>query len=281
MYKSLNPKMVNMKITFEELLPISSSCGFGAIEYDPVHIRNQVGIKKALDLMGQYGIILSSFGLPVKFQGTEEEFNKSFVDLEVTASTASQLGCHRCGTYVFSWSDELDYAENFALHTHRLRLCAEVLKRYSIDLALEFLGPKTLRDGHKYSFIHNMDDMLKLCDAIGTGNVGIMLDAYHAYTAHMVEDDFLKIVRDESDIVLVHINDAPKGQKIDTLPDTLRYLPGDGGAIDLKKFLSALDTLGYTGPVIVEPFSEKLAAMQDPNEIASLVCVSYDDIWPN
>ena len=78
----------------------------------------------------------------------------------------------------------------------------------------------------------------------------------------------------------MHINDARPETPIDELPDTLRYLPGEGGAIDLRLFLSSLKRLGYTGPVQVEPFSETLRAMSDNQKIAAVVASSYEAFWP-
>ena len=281
MYRSLNAGMVNVDVSFKELLPLAKKHKFGAVECDVLRIKEESGLEHAIDLMGQNGIILSSFGLPVSVQGNTDDFNSSFVKLESSAQFARALGCQRSATYIFSWHDELDFAENFKQHVYRLRLCAEVLEAYGITLALEFLGPKTLMDGKKYKFIHSLEGMLELCDAIGTGNMNILLDAYHCYTAGMQSGDFAEIIRSQKDIGVVHINDAPKGQAVETLPDTLRYLPGDGGAMDVSGFLSSLKKVGYTGPVVCEPFSEKLKSMDDSDAKIRLVESSFDRVWPD
>lgn len=281
MHRSLNPSMVNLQTTIFETMGFASRYGFGAIEADPCPAVEEFGISRVLDEMGKNGVVLSSFVFPVVFQRQQEEFHRSFAGLEKAARCARALGCRRTGTYVFSWGDELDFAENFRLHVKRLRACAEVLREYDISLGLEFLGPKTLRVNHKYEFIHTIDGMLELCDAIGTGNVGVMLDAYHCYTSHMAMDGFAGLLKNESQIVIAHVNDAPKGKEIDLLPDTKRFLPEEGGAIDLKTFLKTLCGLGYTGPVLVEPFSEKLAALDSPEQILPLVKNSLDLVWPD
>ena len=281
MYRSLNAGMVNVDVSFKEILPLAKKHKFGAVEYDVLRIKEELEFEHAVDLMGQNGIILSSFGLPVSVQGSTSDFNASFVKLESAAQYARKLGCQRSATYIFSWHDELDFAENFKQHVYRLRLCAEVLDVYGITLALEFLGPQTLMDGKKYKFIHSLKGMLDLCDAIGTGNMNILLDAYHCYSAGMQASEFTEIIRSQKDIGVVHINDAPKGQVLETLPDTLRYLPGDGGAIDVSGFLSALKKVSYTGPVICEPFSEKLKNMDDSDAKISLVEAAFDHVWPN
>jgi sugar phosphate isomerase/epimerase len=49
--------------------------------------------------------------------------------------------------------------------------------------------------------------------------------------------------------------------------------------IDLAAFMGALVALGYTGPVIVEPFSERVRRMS-PNEALAATKASLDAIWP-
>ncbi|MDL2205858.1 sugar phosphate isomerase/epimerase [Eubacteriales bacterium OttesenSCG-928-N13] len=279
MYKAFNPRMVALpNVTFDETIALAAQNGFSAIEFDPIEIVSQHGLNGSQDIMAKSGVTVSSFGLPVNVQAGAAQFDETFGKLESYARAASALGIRRSCTYIFSWSDELPFAENFRVHVKRLRACAEVYKDYGIQFGLEFLGPQTLYVGKAHEFIHTLSGMLELCDAVGTGNMGIMLDAYHMYSAGMDVTD-LSAFSDESQIVTVHINDAKKGQSLETLPDTLRYLPGEGGGIDLKGFLSALESFGYTGPVIVEPFSEKLKAMDDPAQIAKIVGDSIQSVW--
>lgn len=60
---------------------------------------------------------------------------------------------------------------------------APSLKEQGFQLGIEFLGPKTLRDGHRYPFINTLREMMQLAADIGTGNVGLLLDAWHHYTS--------------------------------------------------------------------------------------------------
>ncbi len=64
---------------------------------------------------------------------------------------------------------------------------AQILADHGCRLGLEFVGPKTLRDSQRYPFIYTMAGMLALGDAIGTGNVGLLLDCYHLYTSHGID----------------------------------------------------------------------------------------------
>jgi sugar phosphate isomerase/epimerase len=189
------------------------------------------------------------------------------------------LGCRRTATWCPSWSDTLDYAENYRWHIDRYRPIAQVLADHGCRLGIEFLGPKTLLAGHKYGFIRTMDEMLQLAAEIGTGNVGLLLDAWHLYTGGGTAADMDRLTA--ADVVSVHINDAPAGVPVDELPDTVRCLPMETGAIDLVAFMRKLAGLGYDGPVTTEPFNQRIndVAARDPQAAAQEVSAAMDRLW--
>jgi predicted xylose isomerase-like sugar epimerase len=45
--------------------------------------------------------------------------------------------------------------------------------------------------------------------------------------------------------------------------------------------MNALKQIKYTGPVVLEPFSETLKAMNDNDQIAKTVSESIDSVWPS
>jgi len=282
MYKSLNAGLVGIQAKgFEDTLAIAKQFGYGAVSYNPESLEAEgVDVYKALDLMGQYGIIISDFGFPVSITN-QEAFNESFSKLEKTARFAAKLGIHRTTTWMMSSSKELEYAENFRFHTKIFKLIAEVLREYDVRFGVEFLGPKGARTAYRYPFIHTIDKMLELCDAVGTGNIGLLLDAHHAYTSGLKGAAFAKYIRDEKDIVLVHINDSAPNIPLDEIPDSPRYYPGEpgSGGNDLKAFMQALANLKYTGPVVAEPFSKTLNGL-DNMTIAKIISESTDSVWP-
>lgn len=283
MYKSLNTGHLGIKLnSFEKTLTLAKNHNYGAVGYSPAELENEgVGVYEALDLMGQYGVIISDMGLPVQIT-SRDAFNSSFPILEKTARTASRLGIHRCCTWMMSWSNELEYAENFKFHSRMLRLIAEVLKEYDILFGVEFLGPRIMLKNGKYPFIHTLEQALELCGAIGTGNAGLMLDTHHCYCSGLNGAAFAQYIRDEKDIVLVHLNDDAPGKPLDEIGDSPRFYPGEpgSGAIDLHGFMNALKELKYTGPVVAEPFSETIRGMSDSGAIVRLISESTDSVWP-
>jgi sugar phosphate isomerase/epimerase len=176
--------------------------------------------------------------------------------------------------YLMSFSDDRPYEENFAFHRERLEPVVEVLADHGIDLGLEYLGPQTLRTGHEYEFIHDSDGMLDLCSAVGD-NAGLLLDSWHWYTAGESGEALASL--DADDVVDVHVNDAPRGVPVDEHVDSERAMPGETGVIDIESFLQCLDAVGYDGPVMVEPFSDELNAM-DPQAAAERTMDSLETI---
>ena len=157
-------------------------------------------------------------------------------------------------------SNDMTYQENWDFSVKRLRAVAEILKDHGHSLGLEFIGPATSRKSAKHLFAYSMDAMLGLAAAIGTGNVGLLFDTWHWYTCRSTVDDVRKL--SVSDVVYVHINDAPAGIDPDDQIDNIRCLPAETGVIPLTELMQILTEIGYEGPVTPEPFSKAVNEME-------------------
>ena len=113
--------------------------------------------------------------------------------------------------------------------------------------------------------------------AMGTGNVGLLLDIWHLYTSHGTLDQVREL--SATDVVVVHINDAPSGINVDEQLDQVRTLPGETGVLDIPGFLQALEDIGYDGPVTVEPFSKRVREMAVGDAVAA-TAQSVAKVWP-
>ncbi|UCC69567.1 MAG: sugar phosphate isomerase/epimerase [Armatimonadota bacterium] len=257
MYPALGPGMIGVELCLDECARLAAQVGFkgisvdvGAAAADPAAVRSALEVNK---------LAAASWGLPVEFRQDEERHREGLARLPELAKAAKQIGADRCSTWILPFSEVLTFEENFELHRKRLRECAEVLGEHGCRLGLEFVGTKTLRDGKPHEFIHTQEGMLELCEAIGTGNVGLLVDCFHWYTSHGGIDDIRKL--SDALVVDVHINDGAEGRGPDEQIDNDRRLPGESGVIDLTAFLQGLKAIGYTGPVTPEPFSPKLGKM--------------------
>lgn len=279
MYKNLNLGAIGVKATLAESIAYARRHGFLGIDFsitEAVSLSETIGVEGVRNLFEEAGVFPGSWGFPVNYRQDEATWRDGLMLLPQQAEFALELGCTRTATWILPASDERNFYDNFTFHVDRLRPAAQILADYGCRFGLEFIGPKTLRTPRKYNFVHTMDGMLALCAAMGTGNVGLLLDVWHLYTSHGTLDDARKLTRD--DVVTVHVNDAPLGIDIDEQIDNVRALPGETGVIDIKGFLEVLQAIGYDGPVTAEPFSQRVRELK-PEAAVQETATAMNKIW--
>jgi sugar phosphate isomerase/epimerase len=207
-------------------------------------------------------------GLPVDFRKDDRTFADGLAKLPRLAAGLQRAGATRVGTWLPPSHDQLTYRANFALHATRLRAIAGVLKDHGLRLGLEYVGTQLLLVGKRYPFVHTLAEARELIAEIGTGNVGLVLDTWHWWTAGDTAADLLALAA--SDVVTVDLNDAPKGLAREQQRDNERELPVATGVIDTATFVSALHRIGYDGPVRCEPFNKALNALDNDAACAAV-----------
>jgi sugar phosphate isomerase/epimerase len=207
-------------------------------------------------------------GLPVDFRKDDAAFRDGLAKLPRIAAGLQRAGVTRVGTWLSPSHDQLTYRQNFQQHATRLREAAGILKDHGLRLGLEYVGTQLLLVGKRYPFLHTMAEARELIAEIGTGNVGLVLDTWHWWTAGDTEADLLSLKN--GDIVSVDLNDAPKGIAKEQQKDNERELPASTGVIDTATFLSALAKVGYDGPVRAEPFNKALNALDNDPACAAV-----------
>ncbi len=280
MFKNLSPGAIGIRgLSLPESIELASKTGFRGIDFsirEAAVMTAEHGVGHVRRLFEDAGVLPGQWGLPVAWN-RDDQWEKDLEQLPGMAALGRDLGCTRTSTWCPSWSDEREYGENFAWHAARFRAIAEVLETHGCRLGIEFIGPKTLRAGRKYEFIYTLEGMMELAAAIGTGNVGLLLDAFHLYTSGGSVQDLEQITAE--DVVTVHVNDAPAGVARDEQIDNVRCLAMETGVIDLPGFMRKLDEMDYDGPVTMEPFSERINAIEDPLEAAQLCGKYMDKLW--
>jgi sugar phosphate isomerase/epimerase len=278
MFKALQPDAIGIRSSMGECLQLAKNAGFEGLnlpinEADKLAQANSVDYVK--DLWGASGLKMAGWGLPVNWRDNNAEFDEDLRNLPRLAQLAADLGCFRSTTWILP-SGEIPFKENWDLHVKCLRSAAEILKEYGHRFGLEFVAPATRRKDGEFLFLHTMDAVLGLAAAIGTGNVGLLFDVWHWYTSHATFDDVRKL--DKDDVVYVHINDAPSGIDRDDQQDLVRCLPGETGVIPVAELLQILRDIGYDGPVVPEPLSEKVYAMES-QDAANATARALDKVW--
>ncbi len=262
-YKNLGPGHIGVRANQMQALEYAVKYGFDSITPSVGEFRNKsdAQIEQWLAIMKARGIRYGAAGLPVQFRRGGDEFQNSMSNLPGYAALLRKLGVTRVATWILPGHNELTYLENFKLHENRLREAAKVLKDHGIRLGLEFVGPRTSRSRSRYPFISTQQGMMELVNALGTGNVGLLMDSWHWYTSHGTAEELMKL--SGRDIIHVHVNDAPAGIDVDQQVDNKRALPVTTGVIDMKAFVNCLAKIGYDGPVECEPFDQELRSMDD------------------
>jgi sugar phosphate isomerase/epimerase len=264
MYPALSPGAVQVSApNLEAALAAAQFGDFEGVEVNPHEIADRIDAKvpdAVRALFQEAGVRPCGFGLPGDFWGDLGAWQNTLDDLPRLAAAMSAIGCDRSYTWILSFSNDLDYPANFQFHVDRLQPAAQIFADYGIRLGLEFLGPQTIWRGKPHEFIHSSAKMMELAKAIGS-NVGLLLDAWHWYTAKESPEDLAKLTN--RDVVYVHVSDAPSGIALEDQLDNVRCLPGETDVIPIGQFMDALRAMKYDGPVIVEPFKKELADLPD------------------
>jgi sugar phosphate isomerase/epimerase len=277
-YKNLAPGHIGVRADQRQAMEYAVKYGFEGIAPNPGEFENKspAAIREWAAMMKEKGVRYGAAGLPVEFRRDDDRFAKDLARLAKEAGILKQLGVTRMATWIPPGHNELTYLQNFQQHKKRLGEVAKVLQDNDIRLGLEFVGPRTSRQRYRFAFICTQLDMMELAEAIGTPNVGLLLDCWHWYTSHGTVEELLQL--SNKDIVHIHVNDAPAGVAVDEQIDNRRKLPVATGVIDLKGFINALVKIGYDGPVECEPFDQELRKMQQ-DEVLQKTVESLNRLW--
>jgi sugar phosphate isomerase/epimerase len=260
---------LGVKADLPEAIALAHRNGFESVAPDAAYLngRDEGQIRDLLADLKAKGLVWGAAALPVDFRADDARFRQGMRALPASAAALQRAGVTRVGTWVRPAHAELTYSANFRQHARRLGEVAGILDDHGLRLGLEYVGPKTSWTAARHAFVHTMAEMKELIAAIGRGNVGLVLDSWHWYTAGETEADLLSLAG--RDVVACDLNDAPAGVPVDQQKDLVRDLPCATGVIDLKTFLGALVQIGYDGPVRAEPFKAELRKMPKEEAVAA------------
>jgi sugar phosphate isomerase/epimerase len=278
MYKGFSSGLLGFRDrSIKDDISVALKYGYEGIQLNVVKDSTAMSPSELSELLSENRLKAGGFNLALDFRKDKDTYEAGIKALPSYCEFAKKSGFDRCTTYIMPFSDTLDYKSNFKLHTERLTPAAKILEEYEIKLGFEFVGPSTLRKGKAYEFIHDLEGINELINAVGTKNLGYLLDAFHWDTAGQAFDDFKKIPGNES-VVMVHINDGVKGRTLEEQLDQERELPGATGIIRLEEFMKGLKDLNYDGPVFIEPFSKPLREMAFEDAVQKAKA-SMDKVW--
>src|SRR6185437_569968 len=176
MFRSLNGPALGISLPLDQLLTLARVHGFEGLDVDMselVELAARTSVQELQDRFGVAGVRPGAWGVPVDHLADEAAYQAALRALPGAAALAQSLGTPWCAVVVRPFSNEREYDANLEFHLTRLRPVARILADHGCRLGLEFIGPKTLREGRPYPFISTMDEALELGAQIGTGNVGL------------------------------------------------------------------------------------------------------------
>ena len=267
MYKCLGCGHIGVSANQKKAFEYAVQYGFQGIVPDVGELEgmSEADRQDFAAAMKEKGVRFGASGLPVEFRQDEARWKDDLAKFPRQAEVLKNVGVDRVVTWILPGSNELTYRQHFEQLRVRLGECAKICKDNGIRFGLEFIGPYTLLTLFRYPFARTQKEMLELCDAIGTGNMGLLYDAWHWHTSGGTVEELEQM--DPKQIIEVHANDAPKGLSMQEYVDSERELPCATGVIDLKGFMQALKKIGYDGPITVEPFNQALRDMPDDEAV--------------
>ena len=282
MYTALQPGTLGIRgLSLPEAVALARDSGHAGLVFDvrqATELAEAQGIDALRALFADAGVIPASWSVPGSATDDPAALAER-AELPRYAAVAAALGCARATGFQFPGNDDQTWDEQWERALARIRPVAETLRANGSWYGIEFCGPKTFRDTFAHSFVFSMGGLRELAAAVGTGNVGVLLDAFHLYTAGESVADLEGVP--VAEIVAVHVNDAVAGRTADEQIDRERMLPLTTGVIPLAPFMQALQAKGYDGPVVVEPFSAELDALggRDPRAAADVSRRSLAELW--
>lgn len=270
MYSTLMTGAIGLRgLGLEESIDLAANAGFDGVWFDIAAakaIADDKGVDYVKDLFVSKGVNPGGWGATVRWQDDEHR-DADLEALKPLAALGVELGNPFTTSGIMPANNDRAFDEQYAFILERLRPYAETLKSEGVSLGIEFIAPKTLRDKFTYEFIYSMPQMLELAAKVGTGNVGVLFDVWHHYTAHGTLEEMDLLTKDN--VFVVHVNDAPTGLEIDEQQDLSRTLPMETGVIPATAMIAKLAAIGYDGPVIAEPFSARINELAGTDPLAA------------
>lgn len=269
---ALTPGSIGVSVkSQQELNELAAKHGFESVEPRGEELAgmNAAQLEETLADLKNKKLTWAAAGLPVDFRKDDTTFRDGLAKLPAIAAGLQRAGASRMGTWLMPSHDTLTYNQNFKQHADRLREVTKILKDHDIRLGLEYVGTQLILVKGRYPFLHTLAETRELIAAIGTGNVGLVLDTWHWWTANDTVDDLLTLKNE--DVVTVDLNDAPAGLEKRDQQDNARELPAATGVIDVASFVKALIQIGYDGPIRPEPFNKPLNEMENDAACAATI----------
>jgi len=281
MFKNLSPSAIGVFGRQSELVEIALTHRFKGLEIDITEVLRRAqgtNAQQAGRYLSSAAMRIGGFELPIRWAGEEKDFRADLAQAGLILEICAVLGADRCYTTLAPTCEQRPFHENFQFCVERLRQVADVLAPSNVRLALNFLAAQSDRADGGFEFIHQAEPLLLLINSVQRDNVGLLLDAWH-WQVGGGDLEKLRTLRGEQ-VVSVRLSDIPAGTDLANITNDQRAVPGEGGAIDAASYVSALDEMGFDGPVAVASWPG-LSKGQTRESIVSKASAILDSLLAN
>ena len=220
------------------------------------------------DALNEHGILAAAIDIVGDIEATGAESRRTlFANAERLCAVAATIGAPTIQVNAFSGLDGLEIDETIAITASNLREIAAIGETYGVRFQFE---------GAAWTPIHTLADNLRLLDAVGRDNVGLVIDFWHFWACRGATPD--EIARLDPDIIFgVHLCDGRRPAEGETWPDETELrgdLPGDGD-LPVKEWVDAVKATGFDGFVSGE-FLNPYLWERDHLEVATAMRVAME-----
>lgn len=254
---------------------VAKEAGYAALEVHTDKLNRYLDVGRTAaelrDALKAAGIEAAAIDIIGGIEVTGAEKRRALMEeTERLCAVAETIGAPTVQVNAFSAHDGMDVNENIRMTAVNLREIADIGKAHGVRFQIE---------GAAWTPIHTLEDCLKLIDAVGRDNVGLVIDFWHFWASRGAEPEDIAGL-DQSLIYGVHVADGYRPAVGEPWPDEtlLRgVLPGDGD-IPVQEWMNAVKSTGFDGYVSGE-FLNPLLWERDHVEVAAAMRRAMESLY--
>jgi sugar phosphate isomerase/epimerase len=259
MFKNLSPDAIGIFGRQGEMLEIALTHRFKGLELDITEVTKRAkaaSVAQACKYLASARVKIGGFELPIRWTADETQFKADLAQIGTLIEVCKTIGADRCFTTIRPTSDERPMHDNFKFHVDRLQKVADAIAPADLKLGVSILPAQADRKDGGFEFIHQVDPLVVLINAVQRANVGLLLDTW-AWTVGGGDVEKLRTLR-SNQIVSVRLADLASNADLADVQPQQKILPSEGGTIDNVAILGVLEELGFDGPVAVAQHSSHM-----------------------
>lgn len=279
MFKNLSATGLGITGRQSELIELALTYKFKGLDVDIDDLVSRAesqGIARAGRYLESADIRIGGFNLPVRLDGSDDEYQADLAKLPKIAEIAGAVSAKRCFTLIDPASDSLPYHENFEQKRKRLGQIADVLDKQDIRLGVGVIADAAARQDRQFRFIHQAETLLFLLKSISADNIGLLLDTWHWSVGGGGLDQLREL--SATQIVIVRLADVPPDADFATIEVKQRLLPGESETSELPEVVGWLEEAGYEGPITPYPHPSQFSGMTR-DAIVQRASNAMDKLW--